>query len=481
MAFEPKIHQPQVATLQKTPQPFFAANAMPIQAKLTVNEPGDAYEQEADAVADKVMRMPDPSVANPQIPFNKVSISSLQRKCSNCEKEEKVQRKEDGEEEQPVQLKSISDFAIQRACAACEKDDEKIQRKESGNTGGGRTAPSIVSDVISSSGQSLDKGTQQFMESRMGHDFSDVRVHTDSKAAESAQSINALAYTSGNHIAFNSGQYQPNTEGGRRLLAHELVHVGQQKPIESLFRIPAASPATTFAATLNYTKIAKEVHDGMAGWGTDEEGVYIALQKLNRDATAIKQLTEEYKKTYKAELVDDIYDDFSGSELEYALHLLDLGSPGTDQAINALPQTEADYITAAKRLWKAVDGPGTDEEAIYAVLLVFNRQKDLIDKLMLGYQKISKGENLRKRLKDELSGSEADYALWLLGDQPIFKDDQDAIAKSKLILNYIQEEARKRAKSPSSIDVASNLYKVLADDYLKDYFANPTVAEGCFR
>ena len=228
MAFEPKIMQPKVNTLLKTPQPFFAANAMPIQAKLTVNEPGDAYEQEADAVADKVMRMPDPSVFNPEIPFNKVSISSLQRKCATCDEEEKVQRKEDSEEEQPVQLKPISDFTIQRACADCEKDDEKIHRKESGNTGGGMSVPPIVSDVISNGGASLDKGTQQFMENRMGQDFSNVQVHTDSKAAESAQSINALAYTSGNHVVFGSGQYQPNTEGGKRLLAHELVHVGQQ-------------------------------------------------------------------------------------------------------------------------------------------------------------------------------------------------------------------------------------------------------------
>jgi Domain of unknown function (DUF4157) len=206
-------------------RPFFDA---PIQTKLTVNEPGDAYEQEADAVADKVMRMPDPSVQQVQSPFNKVSISSLQRKCATCDEEEKVQRKEDGEEEQPIQLKPISDFAIQRQCADCEKDDDKIHLKEASSTGGGMSAPPIVSDVISSGGASLDKGTQQFMESRMGQDFSTVQVHTDSKAAESAQSINALAYTSGNHVVFNSGQYAPDTEGGRRLLAHELTHVAQQ-------------------------------------------------------------------------------------------------------------------------------------------------------------------------------------------------------------------------------------------------------------
>ena len=357
-------------------QPFF-------QPKLTVNEPGDVYEQEADAVADRVMRMPDPAATDANIPFNKVSIASLQRKCASCEDEEKVQRKESKEEEPPLQLKRISDLVIQRQCAAC-GEEEHVQRKETvqreekdqpstvpsvalprltlpqtplvnnptpnyrmplpelslnidwlsintelhsrrashllqplrgdieqlwlrnyqiyqtlglgpqialwatnktiatsvgnyvsrdystqseiferglpsggfkipnipllwgsfdlGVAGSGHiyrkshatessspsTAPPIVSDVISGSGQPLDAGTRQFMESRMGQDFSNVQIHTDSHAAASAQAINALAYTSGKHIVFNSGQYQPHSESGKRLLAHELVHVGQQ-------------------------------------------------------------------------------------------------------------------------------------------------------------------------------------------------------------------------------------------------------------
>ena len=161
-------------------------------SNLPISQPNDASEKEADAVADKVMRMPTHSVGNEKVQLKPISFSQLQRKCVAC----------DGE--------------------------EKMQLKESGNAGGSMTAPPIVTDVISSSGKSLDKGTQQFMESRMGRDFSQVQIHTDSKAAESAQSVNALAYTSGNHIVFNSGQYVPDTEKGKRLLAHELTHVGQQ-------------------------------------------------------------------------------------------------------------------------------------------------------------------------------------------------------------------------------------------------------------
>jgi Domain of unknown function (DUF4157) len=203
MTFAPKTAKQQGAENQSHKNAFFSAPF--IQRKLTVNEPGDAYEQEADAVADKVMRMQDPLMpmassrqgGTVSQPINRVSISSLQRKCATCE------------------------------------EDDTMQRKEAGNTGGGMSAPPIVSDVLSGSGKPLDKGTQQFMESRMGQDFSNVRIHTEGKAAESAQSVNALAYTSGHNIVFNNGQYQPNTEGGKRLLAHELVHVGQQNGIKN--------------------------------------------------------------------------------------------------------------------------------------------------------------------------------------------------------------------------------------------------------
>jgi outer membrane protein OmpA-like peptidoglycan-associated protein len=77
-------------------------------------------------------------------------------------------------------------------------------------------------------GQSLSNEVRSFYEPRFGYDFSNVKVHMGSVAAKSAQSINALAYTSGNNIIFNSGQYSPNTDSGKKLLGHELTHVVQQ-------------------------------------------------------------------------------------------------------------------------------------------------------------------------------------------------------------------------------------------------------------
>lgn len=90
--------------------------------------------------------------------------------------------------------------------------------------------PPIVHQVVSSSGQALDPATREFMESRFGHDFSQVRVHTDARAAESARAVSANAYTSGQNLVFGARMYEPGTERGRRLLAHELTHVVQQRP-----------------------------------------------------------------------------------------------------------------------------------------------------------------------------------------------------------------------------------------------------------
>ena len=89
--------------------------------------------------------------------------------------------------------------------------------------------PPMVHEVLKSPGQSLDDDTRTFMESRLSHDFSQVRVHIDSRAADSARAVNALAYTVGRDVIFGAGRYAPNTRVGQRLLAHELAHVMQQQ------------------------------------------------------------------------------------------------------------------------------------------------------------------------------------------------------------------------------------------------------------
>jgi len=174
------------ATATKKRESFFAPL---IQPKLSVNEPGDVYEQEADAVADRVMESSESFVQTKPL-----SISEIQRKCAECEEEEKqMQRKETNQGEVNV--------------------DNDLQNYVGSLDGGG---------------QKLTEETRSFFEPKFGYDFSKVKIHTDNVAAKSAQSVNALAYTTGNNIVFNSGQYNPQTDSGKKLLAHELTHVVQQ-------------------------------------------------------------------------------------------------------------------------------------------------------------------------------------------------------------------------------------------------------------
>jgi GH24 family phage-related lysozyme (muramidase) len=104
--------------------------------------------------------------------------------------------------------------------------------------------PRIVHDVLRSPGQPLDAATQAFFEQRFGHDFSKVRVHTDSLAAESAQAVHAYAYTAGQDVVFGAAQYAPGTGAGNRLLAHELTHVVQGQGGQGVRSArPISSPA----------------------------------------------------------------------------------------------------------------------------------------------------------------------------------------------------------------------------------------------
>lgn len=128
-----------------------------------------------------------------------------------------------------------SDDVLRRKCACasngghCDSCGKSGTAVRSGALGRPAAVPSIVHDVLSSPGQQLDDTTRAFMEPRFGRDFSHVRVHADSRAAESAGAVNARAYTVGRNVVFGAAQYSPGTSEGRRLLAHELTHVAQQQ------------------------------------------------------------------------------------------------------------------------------------------------------------------------------------------------------------------------------------------------------------
>lgn len=114
-------------------------------------------------------------------------------------------------------------------CAGCREKRELSLQRRATEQGKPDTVPPIMHDVLHSPGQPLDPETREFMEPHFRHDFSHVRVHTDAKAAESARAVNALAYTVGRDVVFGAGEYKPTTNEGKRLIAHELTHVIQQR------------------------------------------------------------------------------------------------------------------------------------------------------------------------------------------------------------------------------------------------------------
>jgi hypothetical protein len=163
-----------------------AAGAIP--AKVAINQPGDAEEQEADRVSEEVVRMPEPQLARP---------CTCGGTCADCRQEGA------GQTPRRLRMKSLAGSAP------------------------AQTAPPMVQAVLRSPGRPLDAAARAFMEPRFGHDFSRVRVHAGAAAAQSAREVNARAYAVGRDIVFGAGEYQPSTSQGRSLLAHELAHVRQ--------------------------------------------------------------------------------------------------------------------------------------------------------------------------------------------------------------------------------------------------------------
>lgn len=180
-------------------------NGSPLQTKLAISEPGDRYEQEADRMADVIMRKPIlPSIGD----------------------------HDTGEEDGEIQRKPLPGVqALQRQMEDNADDEEEtVQFKRESGTIVARSSAieSGVNAVRRSGGQPLDAPTRTFFESHLGHDLSGVRVHADGPASESARSVKARAYTVGQDVVFGQGQYSPKSSEGRRLLAHELTHVIQQ-------------------------------------------------------------------------------------------------------------------------------------------------------------------------------------------------------------------------------------------------------------
>jgi hypothetical protein len=204
-----------------------ASSLSPVQTKLKVGEPGDLYEQEADWVADQVMRMPEPWVQRSFPEYEE----ELQRHPKKVKEEaEKSEKNEMPKKESPYDLTIAP---IQRKADLTEdkeKNNEETQQSIT-TAGGPPTALNTLQNLISElggAGKPLPRPVKNFFERRFGTDFAQVRIHSNSKAAEVAGAVNARAFTLSRDVVFGAGQYQPNSANGQHLLAHELAHVVQQ-------------------------------------------------------------------------------------------------------------------------------------------------------------------------------------------------------------------------------------------------------------
>lgn len=199
-----------------------------IQSKLTVGKSNDKYEKQADAVAGSIIRMPQNNFAH-----------------------------------QKTSPETITPF---------------IQAKSETAV----TVSNSVSNKISSSqgsGSSIDSNTQSFMSSRFGNDFSDVKIHTDNEAIQMNRELNAKAFTTGNNIYFNEGQYQPDTDTGKHLLAHELTHTLQQNGAGT--QIQRTITENTDQTGNNTDEKAPPEKDMCTGWESDLESLTINAAKFH--------------------------------------------------------------------------------------------------------------------------------------------------------------------------------------------------------
>ena len=266
-------------------------------SNLALNRSPEQNEAEAKTAADKVMQAAPPNPPNPTFSVGHAGRSPVSH-------------------DEPVSAKR-----------------EETVREETS------LAPRDVLDVLSSGGKPMDEGTRTFMESRFRCDFSQVKIHDDHQAAASARSINALAYTSGNRIAFASGRYDTNSPSGKRLLAHELAHVVQQHgtgPGKVLRTVDDAQVEKEFAAWADANKRVKDKTSQDFPWS-----VWDFIRP--RIVDAVMEPLPKPKDVKKAAEWQDNYD---RAEI-IARWLFALKATTTDQAIKDDADTKANFVLTA--------------------------------------------------------------------------------------------------------------------------------------
>ena len=283
-----------------------------LQRKLKVNAPGDGYEQDADHVAEQVMRMPEPGVAAGSV----------------------------GSEDAHAQVKAAGPAGV-----------------------GGTEAPPAVHSVLRSPGQPLDAATRAFMEPRFGHDFSKVRVHADERAAESANAVQARAYTVGSDVVFGAGEFSPATQAGKGLLSHELTHVVQQgmaHPGTSLRPLLQRQPKPPKSAPPAGGNI---LYIGMSANSPLELGALRSQYRGKPVAVTAVTLSSEESKTRTAATGAtkfDLTSDAGINDFVSALSLTDKQAKAVGEILNQVPNVDRDDWAHVIAVYAMTEKDGKD-------------------------------------------------------------------------------------------------------------------------
>ena len=288
-----------------------------LQPKLTINTPGDKYEQQADAMADRVMHMSANEKAVKHTPG--LIGAEVQRKSATCKE--------------------------------AEKKNEPVMRKTENGNSGIPVSPSLASSLNASKGggSPLPPGTKSFMENAFSKDFSGVRIHADNQAAEMSEGINAKAFAYGNDIFFNSGQFSPNADSGKHLLAHELTHTIQQH--NNIQRVPMPDE-TTVTNLESYTENTRQniIYDN----GFDlQSGLSPFFQK-----GIVRDVRTGYNVTYAVKGFDPTEAWIEPAMRALALYNFNLNTAATDPVITNLTTVQhLDMTGETNPADTAVSGP----------------------------------------------------------------------------------------------------------------------------
>ncbi|MET0309933.1 MAG: DUF4157 domain-containing protein [Sphingomonas sp.] len=303
-------------------------------------------------------------------------------------------------------------------CSDCAKKKQTQQRRAGANSAFTPEDPSMDAEASAAfdtgGGRPLEPAVAARYRPGLGSLIDRVRIHDDSAANATTLREGAVAFTSGASIFFAPNAYRPHSPAGRNLLSHELAHVWQQHrpdgPPAGYQSRPndryeqeadrmAESEAFTVPASLRTPEgsirqrrsaaeqIASEIRTAVDGWGTDEQAIFNAL--AGRSPAEIADIEKAYLALSGGETLEArLRDELSGDDLSRAMSMLRGESAATE---------------AARQIWNAVRGWGTDEESIYAALS--GRSTEQWIAIQDAYKQVA-GEDLIARLQDELSDGE---------------------------------------------------------------------------